>query len=75
MKTIGDLFTFAWEKFIAPTKPPTTKETKIISFDNYSQGVSKSGYTKLTPARRREIANESPLLMKGIRKIPLRFAD
>lgn len=66
--TLVDRFNYAWEKYVAPSKAVDSKESNLVSVDNYSPVLNKGGYAKLTPARRREIANESPLLTKGIRK-------
>ena len=68
METLGDRLVTFYEKFISPSKKPVTKESRLLGVDEYSNALQKDNYSKLTPSRRRDIANESPLLMKGIKK-------
>ena len=70
MKTLGDVIVDAYNNYIAPTKkePKSTKEKNLASGGQYGNENKRQGYEKLDPTRRREIANESPLFMKGARK-------
>jgi len=68
-KTFLDYADNLWTNYIAKTKDTkkTVPSKKIMPSDQAEENI-KQGYEKLSPARRREIANESPLLMKGIKK-------
>lgn len=68
MGTIGDVVINLYEKYVSPSKKVATKESRITSVDEYSAALQKDDYSRLSPQRRRDIANMSPLLMKGIRK-------
>ena len=70
MKTLGDTLKNGWNKYIAVTQPKNIgkKEQKLYAPTQYSEELYQQGYKNLSPQRRREIANESPLFMKGIRK-------
>lgn len=69
MKTFGDILKGGWNKYFATTKKDIgTKEKKLYVPDEYSEQLALQGYNELTPTRRRDIANESPLFMKGVRK-------
>jgi len=69
-KTIGDYAFDIWTNYIAKTINTKTKtpKSKKIQPSNEAEENIQQGYEKLSPTRRREIANESPLLMKGIKK-------
>lgn len=68
-KTIGDYATDLWVNYIAKTraKSKVVKSKKIEPSDTAEENIQQ-GYKNLSPTRRREIAEESPLLMKGIKK-------
>lgn len=69
MKTIGDILVGAYHNYIAPSKKKAgKKEARVLKPDEYSEQLKLPGYDELTPVRRREIAMESPLLMKGFKK-------
>jgi len=69
MKTLGDMIVDAYNNYIAPShKSESTKEKRLMNSGTYNQENQRQGYDKLDPQRRREIANESPLFMKGARK-------
>lgn len=66
MATVGDVvFTF-YEKYLKKS----TKETKLVSPPSMYMGEihKETDDESLTPQRRRELAHQSPILMKGIRK-------
>ena len=68
-KTIGDYASDIWTNYMARTKPEKKPiKSKKIMPSNQAEENIQQGYKNLNPARRREIANESPLLMKGINK-------
>lgn len=69
-KTIGDYASDIWTNYIAKTMDTKTKtpKSKKIQPSNEAEENIQQGYKNLSPAKRREIANESPLLMKGIKK-------
>lgn len=67
--TLGDWIVDKYEKYIKPTKEEPTKETKVASRDKWSEELTKSGDDeKLTPVKRRELAHQSPIFMKGVKK-------
>lgn len=71
MRTLGDTFKSGWNKYIAfsqPKKNVGNKEKHLYTPTQYSEELYLQGYKELSPERRRDIANESPLFMKGIRK-------
>jgi len=69
MKTLGDMVIDAYKNYIAPTKAETsTKEKRLVGSGKWGDENKRQGYERLSPRKRREIANESPLLMKGVRK-------
>jgi len=70
MDTIGNVLKSGWNKYFAvsPKKDIGKKEKSLYTPTQYSDQLVLQGYNKLTPVRRRDIANESPLFMKGIRK-------
>lgn len=70
MRTFGDVLSDGWANYIARSKKKSTgnKERKILTPTEYGAELKLPGYSELYPARRREIAQESPLLMKGINK-------
>lgn len=71
-KTLGDRLISTYQNYLAPSKkkPKSVgkKERQLINTGNYGREGKYQGYDKLTPNRRREIASESPLFMKGVRK-------
>ena len=70
-KTIGDYASKIWVDYIAKTKAvkkPEKVKSKKPKEDELSAENIQQGYEKLTPEKRRLIASESPLLMKGITK-------
>lgn len=71
-KTVGDYATSLWINYIARSKKTVSKPKKVESKkpnpDELSAENIQQGYEKLTPEKRRKIAEESPLLMKGITK-------
>lgn len=68
-KTVGDYALGFWTNYIAPSKKkPLDKKANKFLPRNFDSELKQQGYIKLSAKRRREIAMESPLLMKGIRK-------
>jgi hypothetical protein len=68
-KTLGDRIVNFYEDYIAVSKKSISKkEKKLTDPKEYDPVLQKGGYIKLTPEKRRKIALESPLLMKGIKK-------
>jgi len=70
-KTIGDYATGIWTNYIAKSKD--TKQTKVVPSKKIEPSEEaeeniQQGYKNLSPTKRRKIAEESPLLMKGIKK-------
>lgn len=57
-----------WSNYFARSKIEKAVVSKKPSVGEWSPENAKQGYEKLSPLRRREIAQESPLLMKGIKK-------
>ncbi len=71
MPTLGDRIKKIWAEYIAPSEVqqlPDNKAKHFIPHSNYDQELRRDGFDKLDPEKRREIANHSPLLMKGVRK-------
>lgn len=63
--TVGDTIVNFYDKYIRVS----TKETELKSGGRWASDLQKeSDDPKLTPERRRELANQSPIFMKGIRK-------
>jgi len=68
-ETLGDRIYNFWENYIARSnKAESTKEKSLYTPGEYSPENALQGYDKLTPRKRRLIALQSPLLMKGINK-------
>ena len=69
-ETVGDKLVGIWKNYFAVSKdaPKSKKEQALLKSGEYSPENTYQGYEKLSPHRRREIAQESPLLMKGVRK-------
>lgn len=71
-KTVGDYAASLWKNYIARSKKTIPESKKVLSKkpnpDELSAENIQQGYEKLTPEKRRKIAEESPLLMKGIEK-------
>ena len=64
--TLGDQIFNFYEKYIKPTP---SKETNLKSKSMYSDELVKSSDDeKLTPKKRRELAHQAPIFMKGVRK-------
>jgi len=76
MKTFGDRAKDLYQNYIAPKKEDLdkgAKELHVTAPKKYGSGIKKnSGWflknKKLTPIEQRGVAEQSPLLMKGIRK-------
>lgn len=72
MATLGDKVKQIWVDYIAPTQskaePSNNKSRKLKPTSNYDPELKREGFKELNPRKRREIANHSPLLMKGVRK-------
>ena len=74
MKTLGDKVLSLYKNYIAPTEKEIKigkKELNITSHTEFDPGRKKaSGWLtkELSPSQLRKIAQQSPLLMKGIRK-------
>ena len=65
MKSVGDYVFEFYNKYLQVS----TKETKLKSSGMWSTELHKnSDDGKLTPSKRRELANQSPIFMKGVRK-------
>ena len=65
MKSVGDYVFEFYDKYLKTS----TKETKLKSSNQWSSELQKSSEDKkLTPSKRRELANQSPIFMKGVRK-------
>lgn len=66
METVGDIVFKFYTKYIKQS----TKETKLSAPGSiYTSEIYKEADdTSLTPSKRRELAHQSPILMKGIRK-------
>ena len=69
-KTVGDYAADIWTNYIAksPDEPSKPVKSKKFVASDWAPENNKQGYDKLNPLKRREIAQESPLLMKGIKK-------
>lgn len=69
-KTVMDYANTVWINYIARSPKPTGTKEKSKKFvaSEWAPENAKQGYDKLTPLKRRLIAEESPLLMKGIKK-------
>ena len=73
-KTIGDYTSDIWTNYFAKTRSKKSKSTKSKvptkkpQVSNEAEENNQQGYRKLSPYKRRLIAEESPLLMKGIKK-------
>jgi len=66
MATLGDLVFNFYDKYIKPTG---TKETQLKSGGRWAEGMTKeSDDIQLNPQKRCELANQSPIFMKGVRK-------
>ncbi len=70
MDTLGDVLKSGWKKYFAFTSDGSVgkKEKHIYTPTQYGEELQLQGYSKISPERRRAIANESPLFMKGVRK-------
>lgn len=69
MDTVGNILKDGWKKYFAISPKKTGgKEKNLYTPTEYSEQLTLQGYSKLTQTRRRDIANESPLFMKGVRK-------
>jgi len=68
-KTIMDYASDVWVNYVAKTidTKKTVPSKKVMPSNEAAENI-KQGYEKLSPSRRREIANESPLFMKGVKK-------
>jgi hypothetical protein len=67
--TIGDKVVNFYETFLKVSeKKVSKKEQTLIDPKEYSPVLSKKDYENLTPEKRRNIAMESPLFLKGIKK-------
>jgi len=70
-ETIGDKLAGVWRNYFAISKsdsPKSQKEKTLLNSGEYGEEYKYQGYDKLSPTRRRQIAQESPILMKGVRK-------
>ena len=68
-KTLGDRLINFYSDYLAVTKTKIGKKEKnLLSPEMYDSVLEKSGYEKLTPEKRRNVALQCPLLMKGIKK-------
>jgi len=68
-KTVGDKLVNFYTEYIAITKKKVdTKTKKLLTTSNYDPLLGKQGYIKLSPIKRRELSQQSPILMKGIKK-------
>ena len=66
MATLGDVLFNFYDKYIKPTG---TKETALKSGGRWAEGMTKeTDDVQLSPQKRCELANQSPIFMKGIRK-------
>jgi len=72
MTTLGDRVKKVWENYLAISTEiaDTAPNSKKLEFkpDSYDEELSVQGYKKLNPSKRRKLAQETPLLMKGVRK-------
>ncbi|RLG44653.1 MAG: hypothetical protein DRN81_03995 [Thermoproteota archaeon] len=65
MKSIGDYVFEFYDKYLKVS----TKESELKSSNMWSSELQKgSDDTRLSPSKRRELANQSPIFMKGVRK-------
>lgn len=69
-KTVMDYASDVWINYIAKTsdtKSKTVKTKKPMPNDDATENIQQ-GYKNLSPEKRRLIAEESPLFMKGVKK-------
>jgi len=68
-KTVGDYAADVWHNYLARTVgEKKSVKSKKLQPSNEAEENQQQGYVKLNPTKRRQIAEESPLLMKGIKK-------